>query len=420
MAKLNWKLQNVKIADIKEFSKNPRWLTEKAKKNIKKSLDEFGLIEKLVINSDMVLIGGHQRLHILSEQGETYVECWMPDRKLTEREHSKLCIMLNKAQAEFDFDMLANEWDVDLLNEAGFDLKELGLDDDMKEDSEQNDTALEPPKNPISQLGDLYILGNHRLVCGDSTDAANVAKLLNDNTPILMVTDPPYGVALGHEQKNWKKDKISGKHGRMGIDAKIQNEMKADWIKSYELFPGDIVYIWHAHKFANLIFQDLSSLNFEIISQIIWVKQNFTLSRGDYHWQHEACWYAVRKNEKHNWQGARDQSTTWEISNLNAFGANADDERTAHGTQKPLECMAKPIRNNTAEGEGVYDPFCGSGTTLIACEKLNRKCYAMELDPAYCDIIVKRWMDATGLLPIKNGIELTEFEYAESTSSESA
>jgi hypothetical protein len=130
MAKINWQLKNVRIADIKEFSKNPRWLTEKAKKNIKKSIDEFGLIEKLVLNTDMILIGGHQRLHILSEQGETHVDCWMPDRKLTEREHSKLCIMLNKAQGEFDFDMLANEFELDDLKEWGFCDKELGIEID--------------------------------------------------------------------------------------------------------------------------------------------------------------------------------------------------------------------------------------------------------------------------------------------------
>jgi DNA modification methylase len=122
------------------------------------------------------------------------------------------------------------------------------------------------------------------------------------------------------------------------------------------------------------------------------VKQHFALSRGDYHWQHEPCWYAVKKGHKHNWQGARDQSTTWEVSNLNAFGANKDDERTSHSTQKPLECMARPIKNNTAKGESVYDPFLGSGTTLLACEQLDRTCYGIELDPAYCDIIVDRWV----------------------------
>jgi DNA modification methylase len=147
--------------------------------------------------------------------------------------------------------------------------------------------------------------------------------------------------------------------------------------------------------------------DYEIIGQIIWKKQHFALSRGDYHSQHEPCWYAVRKSHQHNWQGSRKESTLWEISNLNCFGkSQEEDERTAHSTQKPLECMARPIRNNTAEGEGVYDPFLGSGTTLIAAEKLNRICYGMELDPAYCDIIVQRWMKLTGKKVKRNGQEI--------------
>jgi DNA modification methylase len=140
-----------------------------------------------------------------------------------------------------------------------------------------------------------------------------------------------------------------------------------------------------------------------MVSQIIWAKQHFALSRGDYHWQHEPCWYAVKKGSKHNWQGARDQSTLWQIANMNAFGTNDEDERTAHSTQKPLECMARPIRNNTIEGDIVYDPFLGSGTTLIAAEKLKRVCFGMELSPGYCDLIVKRWIKYME----ENGLEYT-------------
>lgn len=417
MTKLTWKLQNVAIADIKEFQKNPRWLTEKAKKNIKKSLDEFGLIEKLIINLDNVLIGGHQRLHILSEQGETHVDCWVPNRKLTETEHSKLCIMLNKAQAEFDFDILANEWDVDLLTDAGFDLKELGMDDQLDDTESENDTAMTPSKNPITKIGDIYELGHHRLLCGDSTDPENVAKLLQGDIPIVMVTDPPYGVEY---DPSWREG-IKAKHGK-GAKAlgKVKNDDLVDWTKAWQLFPGSIAYVWHAGKYCSEVQKSLENCQFEMVNQVIWVKQHFALSRGDYHWQHEPCWYAVKKGAQHNWQGARDQATTWEISNLNAFGANEDDERTAHSTQKPLECMARPIRNNTSEGQGIYDPFCGSGTTLIAAEKLNRKCYALELDPAYCDIIVKRWIDATGLIPIKNGEPVEDFQCTQEEEAEEA
>jgi DNA modification methylase len=167
-----------------------------------------------------------------------------------------------------------------------------------------------------------------------------------------------------------------------------------NWADAWKLFPGSIAYVWCASWFLPEVASDLDDAQFERKSLIIWVKQHFALSRGDYHWQHEPCWYAIKKDHNHNWQGARDQSTVWEISNLNAFGgkSNDEDERMAHSTQKPLECMSRPIQNNTAKGDGVYDPFLGSGTTLIACEQLDRKCYGIEISPAYCDIIVKRWI----------------------------
>jgi DNA modification methylase len=169
-----------------------------------------------------------------------------------------------------------------------------------------------------------------------------------------------------------------------------------------------VAYVWYSSLHTFEAYKSLSDSEYEIVSNIIWVKQNFMLSRGDYHWQHEPCWYAVKKGHKHNWQGARDQSTIWEVANLSAFGANKDkdDERTAHSTQKPLECMSRPIKNNTSEGESVYDPFLGSGTALIAAEQLNRKCYGIELDPAYCDIIVDRWISYRNKMGKSNKVKL--------------
>jgi len=140
----------------------------------------------------------------------------------------------------------------------------------------------------------------------------------------------------------------------------------------------------------------LGNCGFDIVSQIIWVKHHFAISRGDYHWKHEPCWYAVRKGKKHNWQGARDQSTTWDIMNNNSFGNKNTEKTWGHGTQKPLECMSRPIVNNSMPGEYIYDPFGGSGTTLIACEKHNRRCLMMEISPLYCEVIIKRWQDFTG------------------------
>jgi DNA modification methylase len=298
-------------------------------------------------------------------------------------------------------------WDRDLLRlemmelqDAGFDVSKTGFFDEEIEgiinpeviDEGLQDGDSTPPLKelPVSELGDTWILGNHRLHCGDSTNPQHVDQLLNKINPILMVTDPPYGVNYDPE---WRDgcDLGIGERSR----GKVDNDDKVDWSDAYSLFTGDIVYIWHAGVFSPDVGLHIKNCGFEIVSQIIWVKQHFALSRGDYHWQHEPCWYAVRKGKKHNWQGARDQKTTWDILNNNAFGGGGE-KTWGHGTQKPIECMARPIQNNTKPNDYVYDPFGGSGTTLIACEKFGRKCLMMELSPLYCDVIIKRWQDFSG------------------------
>lgn len=241
-------------------------------------------------------------------------------------------------------------------------------------------------------MGDIFHLKSedftHRLGCGDSTDPRQVSDLLDGVVPILMVTDPPYGVSY---DPAWREQTLD----RLGKDrtGKVQNDNRQDWREAYELFPGQVVYIWHAGKFARATAEQIESAGFVIVSQIIWAKHNFTISRGDYHWQHEPCWYAVRKGKKHNWQGSRKESTLWQIDSNSAYGRGKAEERMGHGTQKPLECMARPIRNNTGEGDVVYDPFLGSGTTLVAAEKIGRACFAGEIVPGYCDQAIQRWVN---------------------------
>ena len=385
MSKLSWALQKVKISDIKEFAKNPRWLTEKAKKNIKKSLDEFGLIEKLVLNKDMILIGGHQRLHILAEQGETHVDCWMPDRKLSEREHSKLCIMLNKAQAEFDFDMLANEWDVDLLTEAGFDLKDLGIDNEMSEGSDEENSILEPSSNPVTKLGDLYEFGQHRLLCGDCSKMQDIDTLINKNKSLILITDPPYGINM---------DKGFSGSGGFGTPIK-RRKYKDEWDSvrpKKETFENliskcELSIIWGGNFFADLLPQSTHWL--------VWDKQQTMPTFGD-------CELAWTSSE-------RKSVKKYEIVYNGLIGK---EEHRYHPTQKPVKLFLELINDYVKDENIVFDPFCGSGTTLIACEKLNRKCYAMELDPAYCDIILKRWVTETGQIPLRNGKEVKTISHA--------
>lgn len=386
---ITWNYEKRRVDELTENKDNPRRLSKKRAKELKKSLGKFGVCQPIVSQPDGSIIGGHQRLKTLRSIGVDEVDVAIPSRPLSDREAKELTIRLNKNIGDWDVDILANVWDPKDLLEWGFSEQELDIDIQalMGKNEDEESGLLEPTKNPKTKLGDIYQLGNHRLICGDSTLPETVEKLLKGEEPILMVTDPPYGV---NYDAAWRKD-IKGKKGTVKAIGKVQNDDQINWALAWYLFKGSVAYVWCASWYLGEVAKDLDNCDFERKNLIIWVKQHFALSRGDYHWQHEPCWYAVKKGHKHNWQGSRKESTVWEISNLNAFGANKEDERTSHSTQKPLDCMRKPIINNTAKGEGVYDPFLGSGTTLIAAEELDRSCYGIELDPAYCDLIIDRW-----------------------------
>ena len=196
---------------------------------------------------------------------------------------------------------------------------------------------------PVSRLGDIWLLGRHRLICGDCTDAELVGRLLDGAKPNLMVTDPPYGVKY---DPTWRHRSGINKSSRTG---KVRNDQQADWRAAWALFSGRIAYVWHGALHATSVAESLSACGFDIRSQIIWAKERLVIGRGDYHWQHEPCWYAVR--DKGNWIGDRKQTTLWSIANRN------QDAETVHGTQKPVECMRRPILNNSESGDAVYDPF---------------------------------------------------------------
>lgn len=388
---INWHTETRKLSNLKANKKNPRKLSENDAFHLRTSLEKFGLADKIIINLDDTIIGGHQRKKVLQNMGIKEVEVLVPDRELTDKECDEFNIRLNRNAGEWDFDILANEWNIDELVAWGFNPEEFSLPPIEEIISEEDESdVLEPGKDEDAQtkLGDVYELNGHRLVCGDSTVPEYVNKCLNGAEPILMVTDPPYGVEY---DANWRTDAC--KDGAKRAKGKVQNDGQVNWALAWHLFPGSVAYVWCASWYLPEVAKTLDDCEYERKSLIIWVKQHFALSRGDYHWQHEPCWYAVKKGHQHNWQGSRKECTIWEIANLNCFGKSKEvgEERTAHSTQKPIECMAKPIRNNTAAGQGVYDPFLGSGTTLIAAEQLGRTCYGIELSPAYCDIIVNRW-----------------------------
>jgi DNA modification methylase len=368
------------------------------------SIKAFGFNVPIAIGPDNVIIAGHARTQAAIRAGLRLVPT-ITLQGMDENARKAFILADNRIaqNAGWDAELLKIEFE-ELLN-ADFDLTLTGFTEDEIEaylnpevlnlGEGDEDSEIEPSPDPISKPGDVWICGNHRVSCGDSTNPDDVARLLAGNEPNLMVTDPPYGVDYDPE---WREgaDLGVGKRSK----GKVKNDTIIDWTDAYSLFTGDVVYIWHAGKYTHIVAQNVIDCGYDIVSQIIWVKQHFVLSRGDYHWQHEPCIYAVKKGAKHNWQGARDQSTTWEIKNNNSFGNSAKEETFGHGTQKPVECMARPIQNNSKPNDYVYDPFCGSGTTLIACEKLGRKCLTQELDPAYVDMTVKRWQKFTGLKAI--------------------
>lgn len=220
----------------------------------------------------------------------------------------------------------------------------------------------------------------HRIICGSSTEADTVGKLLNGVEPHLMVTDPPYGV-----EYDASKARPTSVGSAKGV---VLNDDRADWSEARALFPGEVAYVWHAMRHAGTVFASLESNGFEVRAEIVWAKSQLVMSRGHYHPQHESCWYAVRGTA--SWTGSRKQTTLWQID-------KPRKSETGHSTQKPVECMKRPIENNSSPGQAVYEPFSGSGTTIIAAEMTGRHCYAIELNPAYVDVAVKRWQDFTGL-----------------------
>ena len=285
---------------------------------------------------------------------------------------------------EIDFSEIKEVIDLPDFNMKRF---ELGY---MTDEVTENEV---PPLPEIARTmpGDLYELGEHRLLCGDATNTESVRRLMQGREPLLMVTDPPYGVNYDPE---WRVRAGANKNpDRMG---RVTNDDRVDWSECFRIFNPQIIYLWHGGVHTLEVGLGLEKVGYQIISQIIWVKNRFALSRGDYHWQHEPCFYAVRDGSPHDWQGARDQSTTWMIDR-----PERNEEAFGHSTQKPIECMLRPIQNNSKPGDLVVDPFLGTGTTLIAAQHLGRVCYGMEVEPKYCDVIVQRYLDFTQTRTLK-------------------
>ena len=384
--------------------RNARRHPEPNKAAVEKSLRELGAGRSIVVDADGVVIGGNAvyeqalKLRIpvkeIQTSGDELVVVRRVDLATDDPRRKALALADNQIA-------LLAEWEPLILEEikgelAGqIDFDAMGFDDPAKpidDDAaaaEMVDRAEELLAKWGVERGQVWEIpgkaGVHRVMCGDSTDAGDVALLLAGEKPYLMVTDPPYGVDYDPE---WRADAgVNKNRKKMG---RVTNDTISDWEPAWRWFEGDVAYVWHAGVNASTVQASLERCQFAIRAQIIWAKDRMALSRGDYHWQHEPCWYAVREGKAGRRTADRSQTTLWSIP-------ARDDSGYGHGTQKPVECMARPLRNH--ESGTAYDPFLGSGTTVVAAEQEGWICLAMELEPKYVAVSLER-LAALGLEPV--------------------
>jgi DNA modification methylase len=375
-------------------ARNPRTHSPAQIEQIARSITAFGWTNPLLVDETGIIIAGHGRLEAARKLGMAEVPT-ITLTGLSADQKRALVIADNQLalNAGWDAELLALE--LGELGAAGFDIGLIGFSDDelaailadRTEGLTDPDDVPETPVEPVSVLGDVWLLGRHRLCCGDATSEVDVSLALAGVKPHLMVTDPPYGVDYDPDWRN-RADRANGKPDGARAIGLVTNDKRADWSPAWLLFPGDVAYAWHPPGAMQVDhYNALVSAGFEVRMQIIWAKSHFPIGRGNYHVQHEPCWYAVRKTA--HWAGDRKQTTLWQID-------KPVKSETGHSTQKPVECMKRPIENNSSAGQAVYDPFVGSGTTIIAAEMTGRACHAIEISPAYVDVAVLRWQAFTG------------------------
>lgn len=386
------KIETLKTAILLPYARNSRTHSEAQIQQIASSIKEFGFTNPILIDENNQIIAGHGRLaaaHLLKIKDVPCIRL----SHLTEVQKKAYVIADNKLalNAGWDDDLLALE--LKDLESEDFDLSLTGFSEEelakliveAVEGQTDPDDVPEVQETAITVLGDIWTLGKHRLMCGDSTDALVVEKVLNGVQPNLMVTDPPYGVEYNAD---WRNKELGGKKGGRATGL-VRNDDKADWRDAWSLFTGDIAYVWTSGRFVPESILSLEAVGFERRCLIVWAKNQLVIGRGHYHSQEEECWYAVRKGGTGNWNGDRKQTTLWQIS-------KPKKSETGHSTQKPVECMKRPIENNSSIGQAIYEPFSGSETTIIAGEMTGRHVYAIELNPSYVDVAIKRWQDFTG------------------------
>jgi DNA modification methylase len=385
-------------ASLVPWARNPRKKQPVAR--VAASIQRFGFGAPVVARpSDRRILAGHTRvLAALELDLETVPVRWL---ELADADADAMSLADNRIGefAEWDEDQLASilrevrAADADVPEVVGWserDVKRLLGEEESPEDDRPENFATRV------QAGQVWQLGRHRLMCGSAIDSAHVQRLLSGAQPKLLVTDPPYGVELDMEWRDRLRLNVCGpaaeSYMRSGSHAttSISGDTRADWSDAFDLVPSlEVAYVWHAARNASEVDLGLRRIGFDVRQQIIWSKPHWVPTRQAYHWQTEPCWYAVRVGKTASWIGPRDQSNLWPAPSPKALMAGSTEEKYDHPTQKPMLCMERPIANHALDP--VYDPFAGSGTTLIAAERQGRVCYTMEIDPRFCDIVLARW-----------------------------
>lgn len=384
-------IKELPLKELKPAAYNPRKKLKKGDKEyekIKQSLLKFGYVDPIIVNEDLTVIGGHQRLTVLKDLDYETAKCVIVD--LPKEDEKALNIALNKITGQWDEALLADllldlqEFDFN-LDLTGFEPPEIDdilsnvHDKELSED--EFDVEEELKKQTVSRHGDIWQLGKHRVICGDSTKAETYKQLLDDRKANLVVTDPPYNVDVEETAGKILNDNMSDGdfyQFLLSMFTQVENHMEDD----------ASIYVFHADTEGLNFRKAFKDAGFYLSGCCIWKKNSLVLGRSPYQWQHEPCLYGWKKKGKHQWFSDRKQTTIWEY--------DRPKSSKDHPTMKPIQLMAYPIQNSSMRGTIVLDPFLGSGSTLIAADQTGRVCYGIELDEKFVDVIVKRYIEVTG------------------------
>lgn len=387
--KTTTEMQLVPITKLVPYVNNARTHSPEQINKLRSSLREFGFINPVIIDRDFGVIAGHGRILAAKEEGIAEVPCVFADH-LTEAQKKAYILADNRMAMDAGWDEELLRVEIEALQAEAFDLSLTGFDEkelsdlfkdaaDVQEDDFDVDAELEKPT--FSKSGDVWTLGRHRLVCGDSTKAETFAVLMNGRKANLVVTDPPYNVNYEGTAGKIKNDNLA--------DEKFYQFLFDAFSNIEKVMADDAsIYVFHADTEGLNFRKAFSDAGFYLSGCCIWKKPSLVLGRSPYQWQHEPCLYGWKKSGKHQWYADRKQTTIWEFEKTK--------KNTNHPTMKPIPLLAYPIQNSSMSNTLILDPFGGSGSTLIACEQTDRDCYTIELDEKYCDVIVKRYIEQVG------------------------